>query len=71
MASSSSDLASSLLQAGLLTGVVLVAQVFVLRNLPIESVPGVLRGRVELCNRLRPWLIAAAAAMTAAGLLLQ
>jgi hypothetical protein len=45
--------------------------VVAVRHLPTEDVPGVLRGRIELCNRLRPWLIAAACAMTMTGLALQ
>jgi hypothetical protein len=67
---SSGELAASLLQCGLLIGTVLVLQVVVARHLPVETIPGVLRGRVALCNRLRPWLILAAATMVASGLLL-
>ncbi len=64
------SIAIPLLQLGLLMGVVLVGNAIAVRHLPIESVPGVLRGRVLMCNRMRPWLTAAAATMTAAGLFL-
>jgi hypothetical protein len=64
-------LAMTLLQTGLLTGCVLVAQVVAVRHLPVESIPGVLRGRVALSNRLRPWLLVAAMTMVSAGLVLQ
>ncbi|MGI8901367.1 MAG: endonuclease/exonuclease/phosphatase family protein [Nocardioides sp.] len=40
------------------------------RHLPLESIPGVLRGRVALSNRLRPWLISTALAMAVTGLVL-
>ena len=55
---------------GLLMGIVLVGNAVAVRHLPIESVPGILRGRVLMCNRMRPWLTAAAAAMTATGIFL-
>jgi hypothetical protein len=49
---------------------VLVGNAIAARQLPIENVPVVLRSRVLMCNRMRPWLSAAAPAMTAALLLL-
>lgn len=61
------SVAIPLLQLGLLMGIVLLGNAVAVRHLPIESVPGVLRPRVLMCNRMRPWLTAAAAAMTAAG----
>ncbi len=67
---STSTFAASLLQAGALMAVVLLAQVLTVRHLPVETVPGVLRGRVELSNRLRPWLLGAAVAMVVAGVVL-
>ncbi len=67
---STPSVALPLLQLGILMGIVLMGNALVVHRLPIETVPTVLRGRVMLCNRMRPWLAAAAAAMTAAGLLL-
>jgi hypothetical protein len=67
----SPEVATALLQAGLAVGTVLVAQVLLVRHLPVETIPGVLRTRVALSNRLRPWLIAVAAVMTMTGLVLQ
>ena len=67
----SPEVATALLQAGLAVGAVLVAQVLLVRHLPVETIPGVLRTRVALSNRLRPWLIAVAAVMTMTGLVLQ
>ena len=67
---STPTIAASLLQTGMLVGAVVVAQVVVMRHLTLETIPEVLRGRVALSNRLRPWLIAAAAAMAASGLAL-
>ena len=64
------SVAIPLLQLGLLMGIVLLGNAIAVRHLPVESVPTILRGRVLLCNRMRPWLTAAAAAMTAAGLFL-
>jgi hypothetical protein len=63
-------LAVALLQAGLLTGVVLVAQSVAVRHLPVESIPGVLRARVALCSRIRPYLLASVATMVGVGLFL-
>ena len=68
---STPSIAIPLLQAGILMGIVLWGNVVAVRHLPAEDVPGVLRGRIELCNRLRPWLIAAACAMAMTGLVLQ
>ena len=67
---SSASIALPLLQTGVLMGVVLLGQVFAVRHLPLESIPGVLRGRVALSNRLRPWLISTALAMAVTGLVL-
>lgn len=64
-------LAATLLQTGLLTGCVLVAQVVVVRRLPIQTIPLVLRDRAAMCTRLRPWLLFAATTMIGVGLLLQ
>lgn len=59
-----------LLEAGALLGAVLVGQIVGRRHLAVDSVPVVLRGRVEFSNRLRPWLMVAAGALLLAGLLL-
>jgi len=59
-----------LLQSGVLLVVVLVVQMVALRNLPVETIPGVLRARVERSNRMRPWLMCAAAGMVSSGVLL-
>jgi len=64
------DVAVSLLQAGAVMGAVLVAQMVVLRHLPVDTIPGILRGRVLLCNRMRPWLVLLSAAMAGSGLVL-
>lgn len=69
--STTTTLAMTLLQTGLLTGCVLLAQIVVVRHLPVESIPGVLRGRVALCSRLRPWLLVASLTMVGAGLVIQ
>ena len=63
-------LAAALLQLGVLMGVVLIGNTIAAGRLPAENVPLVLRGRITLCNRMRPWLSAAALAMTAAGVVL-
>ncbi len=65
------DLAVALLRAGVLMGIVLIGQTIAARHLPVESVPGVLRGRIALSNRLRPWLVVAASAMAALGMVLE
>ena len=65
-----SELARALLQTGVLVGVVLVAQIVAVRHLPVESIPGVLRGRVALCSRIRPYLLASVLAMVGMGLFL-
>jgi hypothetical protein len=67
---STPSIAMPLLQAGILMGIVLWGNVVAVRHLPTEDVPGVLRGRIEMCNRLRPWLIAVACAMAMTGLVL-
>ena len=59
-----------LLQCGLLLTGVLVAQLVAVRHLPVETIPGVIRHRVEICSRLRPWLFATAALMVLLGLVL-
>jgi hypothetical protein len=64
------SIAVPLLQLGVLMGIVLLGNVVVAGRLPIENVPGVLRQRVLLCNRMRPWLGGLALAFTAAGLIL-
>ena len=63
-------LAAALLQLGILMGVVLIGNAIAVRRLPAEIVPHVLRERITLCNRMRPWLSAAALVMTATGLVL-
>ncbi len=68
---STATLAESSLQSGLLLGIVLIAQVVLTRHLHVETIPGVLRGRVALSNRLRPWLFVAALTMAVPGLILQ
>lgn len=60
----------ALLKAGILLGAVLVGQMVVRRHLAAESVPLVLRGRVDFSNRLRPWLMAAAGVLLLVGVLL-
>lgn len=62
--------AMPLLQLGILLSIVLVGNGLAMRYLPIETVPGVLMGRVRLANRVRPWLSVAALSITASGLLL-
>lgn len=59
-----------MLQLGVLMGIVLLGNVLVANRLPIENVPVVLRQRVLLCNRMRPWLGALALAFTVGGLVL-
>ena len=59
-----------LLQLGLLMAVVLVGNAVAVRRMPLETVPGILLGRVNLCNRMRPWLGAASVAMILSGLVL-
>jgi hypothetical protein len=68
---STPDVATALLQVALVTGVVLAGQVVAVRHLPVETIPGCLQARVALSNRLRPFLIVAAALMAAAGAVLQ
>ena len=63
-------MALPLLQLGILMGVVLVGHGFAARRLPVEIIPGLLQARITLCNKLRPWLSAAALVMTMAGLVL-
>lgn len=64
---STSTFAVPLLQCGLLLLGVLTAQLVAVRHLPAETVPRVIRHRVEVCSRLRPWLFIGAFAMVAAG----
>ncbi len=64
------SVAVPLLQLGLLMAVVLVGNAVAVRRMPLETVPGILLGRVNLCNRLRPWLGAASVAMILSGLVL-
>ncbi len=64
------SVAVPLLQLGLLMAVVLVGNAVAVRRMPLETVPGILLGRVNLCNRLRPFLAAASAAMIVSGLFL-
>ena len=64
------SVALPLLQLGLLMGIVIVGHGFAARRMPVEIIPGCLQPRVTLCNRLRPWLSAAALVMTMAGLVL-
>lgn len=61
----------TLLQTGLLVACLLIAQVVAVRHLPAESIPGVLKSRVALSNRVRPWLLVASLTTAAAGLLVQ
>jgi hypothetical protein len=68
---STPDVATALLQVALVVGVALVGQVVAVRHLPVETIPGCLQSRIALSNRLRPFLIAAAAVMAAAGLVLE
>lgn len=66
----SSALAASLLQAGILMLVVIAGQAYAVARVPAESIPVTLRHRVEVCTRVRPLLVMAALALTAAGLAL-
>ena len=59
-----------LIEAGALLAVVLVGQVIGRRHLAADSVPLVLRGRVDFSDRVRPWLMAAACALLITGVLL-
>ena len=63
-------LAVSLLQAGVLLGVVLLARIVVGRHVPVETIPDVLGRRVALWNRLCPWLLVATLTMAGVGLVL-
>ena len=65
-----SEFARALLQTGVLVGVVLVAQIVAVRHMPLESIPGVLRGRVALCSRIRPYLLASVLTMLGLGVFL-
>jgi hypothetical protein len=65
------SIAIPLLQTGIMLGIVLLGNVYVLRHLPVDAVPSILRGRIELANRMRPWLAVAAVCLTVAGLVLQ
>ena len=65
------SIAVALLQLGSLMAVVLLGNVVAARRLPVDSVPDFLMGRILLCNRMRPWLGAAALAMIVAGLVIQ
>ena len=65
------SIAIPLLQTGIMLGIVLLGHVYVLRHLPVDAVPSILRGRIELAHRMRPWLAAAAVCLTVAGLVLQ
>lgn len=67
---STPDAAASLLQTGAFMAGVLIVQAAAVRRLPLHDVPPVLRDRVVLSNRLRPWLLVTAIAMVAAGLFL-
>ena len=66
----SSSAALAMVQLGLLLGVVILGNAVAVRHLPAGACPTILLGRVELANRLRPWLAAVAVALTASGLLL-
>ena len=66
----SPPVAAALLQLGILMAVVLIGNAVAARRLPDETVPLILRERITMCNRMRPWLSAAALVMTAAGLVL-
>jgi len=67
---SSAPVAVALIQLGLLMGVVLIGNAVASRHLPADCVPGVLQSRIDLGNRLRPWLSAVTLAILAAGLFL-
>ena len=66
----SDAVATSLIRAGTLLAIVLLGQLIAVRHLPLDNVPGVLRGRVTRCTQARPWLFATAIAITATGLAL-
>ena len=66
----STAVATALLQLGLLLGLVFAVHAYAARHVPLETVPGVLRGRVRVANRIRPTLGATAVALTALGILL-
>lgn len=67
----SSNLAVALLQAGILMLVVCVGQAYAVSHVPVESIPSTLRHRVEVCTRMRPFLVAAALLLAVTGLVLQ
>ena len=58
----------SLLQAGLLIGLALVARLLVGRRVPIDAVPHLLQHRVAVMNRLCPWLLAGVLVLIAGAL---
>lgn len=64
------DAIATLLLAGVILGCVLVVQAIVVPHLPPQEIPSVLRSRVALSSRLRPWLLAASMTMVASGLVL-
>ncbi len=55
--SASADVATTLLQAGVLLAAVLLGRLVAARHLQTETIPSVLRGRVERSSRLCPWLL--------------
>jgi hypothetical protein len=68
---STPTIAASLIETSVILATVLFAQAIAVRHLPVESIPGVLRGRVAMCSRVRPWLLFTALAMAVMGLLLR
>jgi hypothetical protein len=66
-----SPTALALLQAAAAVVLAVVVQAYAARHVPQEAVPPALRERVEFCCRLRPWLVALAAALVMTALLVR
>ena len=66
----STDAGLALLQGGALLAVSAVIRGYCARNLDLETVPAILRGRIRLCNRVTPTTLFVAGAMMALGALL-
>jgi hypothetical protein len=67
---STSELATSLVQTGLLLASLVLLRTVLVRHLSADTIPPVLRARVAASTRVCPWLLGLALAMTAAGLVL-
>jgi hypothetical protein len=65
-----SDVSACLLRTGVVLGSVLIAQTLTARHLSREDIPPVLRSRVDLSSRVRPWLFGLATVLVLAALVL-